>query len=191
MNKDKLLIYITHLMMAFFLVIYFIQKNYEFIVYAFITILIFWLVYYAYKRYKIPFIVLVGFVIWMFLHMLGGTTINGVWMYGLIFINLIGEPYNILKYDQVIHLYCYFVFGAILYYVVKKQTNKMTKTMLFIVLMASIGIGTLNEIFEFTMVLILSTTGVGDYNNTSLDLVFNAVGAVIGVFTANYYSKKK
>ena len=122
--------------------------------------------------------------------MLGGSVINGVWIYGYMLINLIGEPYFILKYDQLIHFYCYLVIGAIMFYMTKKHIKKITAIPLFIIIMAAIGVGALNEIFEFTMVLFLENTGVGDYYNTSLDLVFNALGAIIGVLTANYYSKK-
>lgn len=190
MNKEKILNIITHLVVLFFLVVYIMQENYEFIGYAAAAIALFWLVLYLYKKYNIPFIVLVGFSIWLFLHMLGGTTINGIWMYGLMLINIVGEPLFILKYDQVIHLYCYLVVGAMLFYITKKHVKKITPTTIFLIILAGIGVGALNEIFEFSMVLVLASTGVGDYYNTSLDLVFNALGAIIGVLTANYYSKK-
>ena len=190
MNKNKFLIYLTHIFLIVFLVVYLIQKNYEFIGYTFITLVFFWTILSLHKKYKFPFIILAGFSFWIFLHMLGGSVINGVWIYGYMLINLIGEPYFILKYDQLIHFYCYLVIGAIMFYMTKKHIKKITAIPLFIIIMAAIGVGALNEIFEFTMVLFLENTGVGDYYNTSLDLVFNALGAIIGVLTANYYSKK-
>ena len=191
MKKEKILISIAHIIMLVFFIIYLIQKNYEFITYTIITLFIFWLVIYIYKKYNMPFIVLFGFVMWIFLHMLGGTTINGARVYGIMLINLLGPPLFILRYDQAIHFFCYFIVSVILFYITKKYVKKVDGIVLFLIIVASIGVGSLNEIFEFIMVLILTETGVGDYYNTSLDIIFNTIGAIIGVFTVNYYNNKK
>ncbi len=190
MNKEKILTYITHIFFLGFFIIYLLQKNYEFIGYTLITLLLFWLVIFIYKKYNLPFLVLFGFIVWVFLHMLGGIDFNGVRVYGIMLINLIGAPLFILRYDQVVHFYCYLIVGVILFYIVKKYVKKIDAIMLFLIIVASIGIGSLNEVVEFTMVLILGNTGVGDYFNTSLDIVANTLGAIVGVLVANYYTKK-
>ena len=61
---------------------------------------------------------------------------------------------------------------------------------LFFVLLvfASIGIGAINEIAEFIPVLFLENTGVGDYFNTLWDIVFNTLGALVGI---SYLSMKR
>jgi hypothetical protein len=40
------------------------------------------------------------------------------------------------------------------------------------------GLGALNEIIEFSAVMLVPNTNVGGYYNTALDLAFNGLGAV-------------
>jgi hypothetical protein len=47
------------------------------------------------------------------------------------------------------------------------------------------GLGAVNEIVEFIMVLALPQTGVGGYENTMWDIVFNTIGAIIAVSYLN------
>ena len=57
------------------------------------------------------------------------------------------------------------------------------KSLIFFAVLASLGIGLLNEILEFTMVVFADAgDAVGGYYNTALDLVFNFIGAVLGVW---------
>ena len=55
-----------------------------------------------------------------------------------------------------------------------------SKAISFFAILASSGVGALNEIVEFGAVVFLGQTGVGGYYNTALDLVFNFVGAFVG-----------
>jgi putative membrane protein len=43
------------------------------------------------------------------------------------------------------------------------------------------GLGALNEMIEFSAVLMVPGTNVGGYYNTALDLVSNSIGAVIAI----------
>ncbi len=43
--------------------------------------------------------------------------------------------------------------------------------------MMGLGVGGLNEIVEFIAVLTIPETGVGGYDNTLWDMVFNLLGA--------------
>jgi hypothetical protein len=47
--------------------------------------------------------------------------------------------------------------------------------------LAGMGLGALNEMLEFFVVLTIPDTNVGGYVNTGWDLVFNALGAAIAV----------
>jgi len=49
----------------------------------------------------------------------------------------------------------------------------------------------LNEIVEFFATVILPETGVGGYINTSLDLVFNLLGALIAMGFIYWHERKK
>ena len=61
--------------------------------------------------------------------------------------------------------------------------------MLLIVVLAVTGVGALNEIFELGAVVFTGSTGVGGYYNNALDLIFNLIGAIIGVMIGKRMSK--
>jgi len=125
-------------------------------------------------------------------HMLGGSVyIGGTRLYDLVILPLVngGGELVILKYDQLIHAYCYVAIGILVYYALKKHVSKGSKTALAtFAILAAVGIGLLNEVIEFAMVLFAGAAeAVGGYYNTALDLVFNLIGAaIIGVlFVSN------
>ena len=65
-----------------------------------------------------------------------------------------------------------------------------TKALIIFTILAAIGVGLLNEVVEFGMVVFADAAdAVGGYYNTALDLVFNLVGAVMGVFIAKEFDK--
>ena len=70
-----------------------------------------------------------------------------------------------------------------------KKVNKWL--VLIVVGLASIGIGGLNEIIEFIMVLALENTGVGGYYNTAWDIVFNTIGAILGTIFLGFMKSSK
>lgn len=188
LTKETILKVVTYLVIIVFMFLYVNQGNYEFMWYNVAALLFFWLVMYLYKQYDIPFIVVVGFSIWLFLHMFGGLDLPNR-VYGIMLINIIGDPFYILRYDQFVHFYCYAVVGAIFYSIVKKSSKKVTWMVLATAVLAAVGVGSLNEIFEFSMVLFLENTGVGDMYNTGLDLVFNLIGALFGVLLSHKLQK--
>jgi hypothetical protein len=53
------------------------------------------------------------------------------------------------------------------------------------------GLGAVNEIIEFAAVLGLPDTNVGGYLNTGLDLVFNAIGAIIAMALAALLERRR
>ncbi|MGK0209315.1 MAG: hypothetical protein ACI83O_000588 [Patescibacteria group bacterium] len=192
--RKKWLLVVTHVMAVIFLVFYWMQQNYEFIAYAIVIIGLLWFFVKLDRTYHFPFLVWIGLCVWMFLHMFGGLTINGVWMYGAMLWPIVGAPYHILKYDQFIHFFCYVGFGSIMYYIVRENVvgddgkGEVGAMMILTAIIAAVGIGALNEIFEFGVVLFVKNNGIGDYYNTSLDLVFNLFGAIAGVLLADRYS---
>ena len=48
-------------------------------------------------------------------------------------------------------------------------------------ILAAMGFGMLNEMIEFSAVLMVPGANVGGYYNTALDLVSNSIGAVIAI----------
>ncbi|MDB5238574.1 MAG: putative rane protein [Candidatus Kaiserbacteria bacterium] len=120
------------------------------------------------------------------LHMLGGGVhIHGERLYAYRIWDLYesGDPgLVVLKYDQFIHLLGYAVIAVAIHYVLRRTMpglDAIGRAVLSI--LAAMAIGSINELAEFSAVLLLPRTGVGDYFNTMLDLSFNTLGAVAGV----------
>ena len=126
--------------------------------------------------------------------MMGGSIyINGTKLYAFMIYPLVSADIagtDIFRYDQFAHFYCYIFVTLILFYIFKHYIKEDTSWLAFSVLLvfASIGIGAINEIAEFIPVLFLENTGVGDYFNTLWDIVFNTLGALVGIF---YLSMKR
>ena len=94
------------------------------------------------------------------------------------------------------HFICYVVFALFVYAIIKKALTftsyKYSKIVLFfVVVLVSEGIGAVNEIIELSTVVFFHSTGVGNYFNNALDLVFNIIGAFVGAWIAITFDKKK
>jgi putative membrane protein len=95
----------------------------------------------------------------------------------------VGEPYSLLKYDQVVHTYCYTVIALLLWPVVTHiaKPGAGHKTLVFLTVLAATGIGGINEIIEFSATVLVPDTNVGNYENNAIDIVANLIGALLAV----------
>ena len=94
---------------------------------------------------------------------------------------IVGDPYNIFKFDQFVHIVGFWVATLVAYYLLKPLLKKDLKrwvVLSIIIVMAGLGMGALNEIVEFIATVLVPETGVGGYENTSLDLVADLIGAI-------------
>lgn len=183
--KENIELFLSAVVLFVATIYFVIRQNYEFLIYSFtLTILIIIL----YKTDKIFGYIKTakwGFFTWMVMHMAGGSVyIKGTRLYDIILIPFVGEPYNILKYDQFVHFYCYLVmtllFFSVLLTITKKDYNKTT--FMIVLILAASSIGALNEIIEFSAVILFESSGVGGYFNTAVDLVANLLGAIVATF---------
>lgn len=112
----------------------------------------------------------------------GGILINNARLYELILITL-SESYKIFKYDQFVHIIGFGVSTLVMYHLIKSllRPNHKWVALSIVVVMAGLGVGALNEIIEFIVTVIVPSTGVGGYENTSLDLVADLIGALIAM----------
>jgi VanZ family protein len=175
------------LVLLVFTIIFVLKGNYEFLTYTFTIGILIWAIIASDKIFNYHYLAKLGFAVWLFLHFLGGSLrLGNMRLYDFILINLVGEPLNIFRYDQFMHVFCYFVFAFFVYAIVSHYLKeKSSKWALFlIVVMIAEGIGGLNEIIELITVIFFNSSGVGNYYNNALDLVFNLVGAVIGAWVA-------
>jgi len=187
-TKRLLPIYLSAIILGIFTVFFIFRGNFEFLVYAATLFPLMWVIAKTDRFFDYLPVAKWGFAVWMLSHMAGGSLhIGGTRLYDIIIVNLIGSPYSILKYDQLVHVFCYFVITLFIYSIVVKMARP-AKTkgdrflIIFIAFAASMGVSALNEIVEFIAVAFFNSTGVGDYYNNALDLVFNAIGAVIALF---------
>jgi len=135
------------------------------------------------KKVKYPSDVLWGLTLWSIMHLSGGGLfINGTRLYSKILIPIIGEPYLIFKFDQLVHIVGFFVATLLAYHLLKdKLKSHKWVSLSLVVIMAGLGFGALNEILEFFITVIVPETGVGGYINTSLDLVADLIGAIFAM----------
>jgi putative membrane protein len=128
-------------------------------------------------------------------HVLGGAVhIDGGVLFGYRiypFLDLGGDFY-VLKYDQVVHMYLYGVVALMAHHLMRTTlaVRAHTKLVALFSVMAAVGVSVLNEIMEFIISLNMKN-GVGGYENTMLDLIFNLSGAVVAVCLYQWSNWKK
>ena len=168
-------------------------KNYEFLIYVGVIVFFLALVLATNKKVNYPLGILWGLSIWAVMHMAGGGIFVGeTRLYEMILIPIVGEPYNIFKYDQLVHAFGFGVATLLMFHLLKPVLIGKIKNwarISIVVVMAGLGVGALNEIIEFFATVVSPQTGVGGYENTALDLVANMVGAVIAMIYI-YYKEK-
>jgi len=185
-KKGQIPILIVNILsLIIFSIIFLNRKNYEFMIYIGVIIFFLFVILSTNRKVDYPNGVLWGLTLWSLLHMSGGGIfINGQKLYQLMIIPIVGQPYNIFKYDQFVHIVGFGVATLALYYLLKpliKKDNKKWVALSIVVVMAGLGAGALNEIIEFIATVIVPETGVGGYENSSLDLISNLIGAIVAM----------
>jgi len=174
---------------------YFKQNNWEFLLYIGVIVIFFILILATIKKTKFNNFVLWGLSIWGLLHMMGGGLMVGdhVLYKQMIFTFIQSGEMSILKFDQLVHIYGFFISTVIGYYLLLPYLDKKTnwKIIYFLLVMIGMGFGALNEVAEFIATIIMPESGVGGYVNTSLDLVSNLVGSILGVIFIRFGLRRK
>jgi uncharacterized membrane protein YjdF len=169
-------------LLGVFIVAALVRGNHEFLFYASTLMVVLGVLFLLDRHYDFSALSLWGFDAWLLLHLLGGMgTVGGTRLYDYMLLPVVGEPYEILKYDQLVHVFCYAVMAMLVWEVIARLTGAgHTLATILLTVLAASGIGGLNEIVEFAAVVLVGSTGVGGYSNTALDLVANLLGAGIG-----------
>lgn len=163
-----------------------ISGNHEFVVYVVTMLVLIVLIGRSLRSVEYPISMLWALSAWGLLHMAGGgVPVGDSVLYSLQILPITPAEgdLRLLKYDQIVHAYGFGVTVWVLWYLLRRHfpTLMGTKTSLLYPAFAAMGLGTVNEIVEFIAVLSVPETNVGDYANTALDLVFNALGAVVAM----------
>lgn len=166
--------------------LYFSKGNLEFILYVAVMFFFLILITLLHLKYKFGNLVLLGLSLWGLMHMCGGYVIvGGSVLYGYWIID------GLLRFDQFVHAFGFgfatlFSYEILMHYL--GRNKKFLAISVFLVFIG-MGLGALNEIVEFIAVLSFPKTGVGGYENTMFDIVFNTIGAIIAVIYINIARK--
>jgi putative membrane protein len=185
-RRERAVAFVTIGYIASFTAWFLISGNYEFVVYVLTMLVLLTLIGRSLRSVEYPISMLWALSIWGLLHMAGGgVPVDGSVLYAVQILPITSAEgeLRLLKYDQIVHAYGFGVTAWLLWYLLKRHFPMLmdTKTSLLYPALASMGLGTVNEIIEFMAVLVVSDTNVGGYYNTALDLVFNALGAAIAM----------
>ena len=190
-KKGQFPILITILVMLMsFSAYYFAIKNYEFIMYIIVILLVFMLIIFTNNKVNYSNTSLWGLTIWGALHMAGGgIPVKGDVLYKLILIPITEQ---IFRYDQFVHIIGFGVATLIMFELLKPKLKplKYRTAISIVVVMAGLGVGAVNEIIEYMATLFVPETGVGGYDNTLLDLISDLIGAVLALLIIRFMEDK-
>ncbi len=175
----------TLLYTAGFGLYYISAENLEFLWYVLTLLVLIAFVALTIRRSQLSNTHLALLSIWGLLHMAGGSVVvdgNVLYRYVLIPFFVDGD-FTILKFDQFVHAYGFGVCAVALLSIFERWTHGTVgpRALAATAALSAMGLGVLNEIIEFAAVVSLAETGVGDYYNTALDLLFNTIGAFVAV----------
>lgn len=183
MNKRDLpVILFSAAYMALFVSMAMTRKNYEFVLYAGVVLVLAAWILVKQRTVQFDQVVLWGLSLWGLMHMAGGNIRAG----SDVLYNVQLVP-GVLRYDQLVHalgfgaatLACFHVLKGML-----KPDAPRRVTLLILVVLMGCGLGAINEIVEFVAVKLVPETNVGGYENTLWDLVFNLIGSSVAAVWA-------
>jgi hypothetical protein len=150
----------------------------RYLLYAPVLILLITIVALVNSRIRLTAGVLWGLSLWGLAHMAGGLLPSPV-RAGEILYNLQLIP-GLLRYDQAVHAFGFGVATAACWQGLRAGTRPPGGSLGGIGVVAwlmGMGLGAVNEVFEFLSTLVLHASQVGGYENTGWDLVFNLFGS--------------
>jgi Predicted membrane protein (DUF2238) len=172
---------------AAFCYVFATRKNYEFLLYVGVIIAAGLLIVLSHERVRYPRVVLWGLTLWGLMHMAGGgIPVGSGTLYGVLLVPL-GKEF--FRYDQLVHVIGFGVATLLMYTLLRPWLAPdayRSVSLGIVIVMAGLGVGALNEIVEFIATLLVPETGVGGYVNTCLDLVSDALGAVLALVVIRF-----
>lgn len=195
-TAQKFLLLVNALNVLGFGTYYMRAFNYEFVAYAVTIVVVVGMLYATLGITRFPTYLIVGVTIWGLLHMMGGSipTRDGVlYAYRIAPIYDGGGDFYILKMDQVVHAFLYGVVGLMFLHLLREVVGIRSHRgfIAFVAIFAAAGFSITNEIVEFLATVSLPETGVGGYENTVLDLIFNLGGAAVAVAVHSLVGRRK
>ena len=160
------------------------RTNYEFVLYVGVILIAGGWILFKQRTIRFDRTILWGLTIWGLLHMSGGNIhIGDGVLYDSELIRVL-PAYHILRYDQLVHMFGFGIVTLLCHHLLRPYLREgITRwaVLSFLIVLMGSGFGALNEIVEFIAVETVPETGVGGYQNTALDLVFNLVGGTMAI----------
>jgi mutator protein MutT len=171
------------------------SRNSEFLFYESVILFFIALIGLTDAKVLYPKSLLWGLTLWAQLHLAGGGLfIGGRKLYEIILLPVVGAPYHIFRYDQFVHIVGFGVCTILAWHLVRRFLENPggapPRGLRFVIVLAGLGFGALNEIVEFGSTVVLSRTGVGGYENNAIDLVADLVGALLAIFILRLGAKR-
>lgn len=183
-RSHLILLLINLVLIVGFGVLFVGRRNYEFIIYVAVIIGLLGVVWATVRFVDYTLDALIGLTVWSAMHLAGGgVPIGDGRLYDIMLLDLPG-PYPILRYDQVVHIWGFGACTLVAHCLLRRALHEARKHWVavgFVLIMAGLGMGALNEIVEFIAQEIVPDSGVGGYENTLLDLCADLIGAMLGV----------
>lgn len=194
-TAQKVLLAINVLIIVSFGWFYTSTLNFEFLAYVGTIALVTAALFGTLRWTRFPTGIIAGITVWGLLHMLGGSvqTADGVlYAYRIFPFFDGGGDFYILKMDQVVHAFLYGVVGLMFFHTLRVIVGIKTHlaVIAFIAIFAAAGFSIINEVIEFLAAVNLPETGVGGYENTVLDMIFNLCGAAVAVLGTIFLGKE-
>lgn len=204
MNKNAVLVLlfnVVYITIAIFFVLS--KRNIEFLIYTGVVVCAVLIIMRLYHVFQLTVPLLWAFSFWGLAHLAGGLwEVPSGWPVftgtRVLYNWWIIEGY--FKFDQLVHAYGFGISAWLVWQILRsslalrfnrrKEDIAPTGGILFLCVLGAMGLGALNEIVEFAVMLTVPEANVGDYYNTGWDLVANMTGACIVVFLI-YFRRAK
>lgn len=193
-KSQKILLGINAALLLGFGGVFVARGNYEFVIYVGVIVFFMGVVGATLRRVRYSLASLVGLTVWSAMHLAGGGIAielaadgggdPGVGrLYDVMLVPL-SDTLPIFRYDQLVHIWGFGAATLVMHDLLAGSLRQPVTSRFavpLVVVMAGLGVGAFNEIVEFGVAGLVPQSGVGGYMNTSLDLVADLVGAVLGL----------
>jgi len=176
-RRDLPVILFSAAYMIVFVAVAATRKNYEFILYAAVVVVVAAWILIKQRRVQFDQVILWGLSLWGLMHMAGGNIRIG----DSVLYNVQLIP-RVLRYDQLVHAFGFGTATLVCFHILRNflvPGAARPTTLIILVALMGCGVGAINEILEFIAVKQVPETNVGGYDNTLWDLVFNLIGSSI------------
>lgn len=159
------------------------KADYEFGLYAAVFMVAVGFAWWYLRRFEFPLWLLALVEIGILAHFAGGLI-----HFGPGNLRLYDHRYFDIRFDKWVHFYNSAVLATAITYIIDGAGVRLRRAKGFVVVLMMLGVGAVWEIVEYTAVMSLARTGVGDYHNNMRDLVANLAGSVSAATLGRWWS---